>query len=234
MNKWPLLIASCSIFVGSMPAFANLISNGDFSQSPPSGGCVAGTTSVPGWIVTTGNVDIISGYTINPICQSPVGPAGTTYYLDLTGSFAEYGANDVGMIAQSFSTATGSRYSVSFYFGGNAGWEVTSYPNDGPIKSMNALINGNLVDTYSVNTMGVSWTDAQWVAEQFTFTATSALSTLSFASGNGISSPSDYGPYLADVQVNPAPPSVPEPMTLALLGTGLLAIPFFVKRRRGS
>lgn len=222
MGKLTSIIACCAVTIIAIPAHANLISNGDFSVNPPGSGCAAGVTSLPSWTVASGNVDIISD-----VCNNPVAPAGNTYYLDLTGSFAEYGVNDVGTIAQTFATNTGSRYNVSFYFGGNSEWQVTPYPNDSPIKSMNALINGNVAGTYSVNTTGVSSLDAQWQLENFSFLATSANTTLSFQSLNGVTQPSDYGPFLADVQVN----SVPEPTSIALFGIGILAIPFVAKRK---
>ncbi len=217
-------VSLCFIF--STPAFANLLANGDFSVSPPGNGCAAGVTSIPGWSVTSGNIDLLSASP--PNCPGAAAPDGTTYYVDLTGSFAEDGQSDVGTIAQSFSTVVGSSYHVSFYFGGNSQWQYTGYPNDGPVKSMAALLDGSLMNTYSVDTAGASYTNAQWQLEDFNFTALSPVTTLSFASLNGIGSPSDYGAFLADVQVD----SVPEPASLALFGTGILGLLVVSKRRR--
>ena len=217
--------ASLCLAIGT-PAFANILTNGDFSSSPPGNGCAAGVTSIPSWSVIHGNIDVLSASP--PNCPGAAAPSGSTYYVDLTGSFAEDGQNDVGTIAQSLSTAVGSEYNVSFYFGGNSQWQYTSYPNDGPVKSMEALVNNLVVNTYSVNTAGASYTNAQWQLENFDFTALSPVTTLSFSSLNGISSPSDYGAFLADVQVN----KVPEPATLALFGTGVFGLLLAVTRKK--
>ena len=93
---------------------------------------------------------------------------------------------------------------------------------------MEALVNNLVVNTYSVNTAGASYTNAQWQLENFDFTALSPVTTLSFSSLNGISSPSDYGAFLADVQVN----KVPEPATLALFGTGVFGLLLAVTRKK--
>lgn len=207
-------------------AFANLRVNGDFTQGAPASGCAAAVTSFPGWTVTSGNVDLDSA---TSGC-SGIAPIVGNYFVDLTGSFAPY-ENDVGTIMQAFTTTPGTEYSVSFNFGGNPQWQyISGYPNDGPIKAMDVLINGSVMGSYSVDTTGAALTDAQWTSETLDFMATGSTTDLSFASLNGISSPSDFGPLLDGVDVN----TVPEPGTLWLMGIGLIGLgSLSACRRRG-
>jgi len=103
------------------------------------------------------------------------------------------------------------------------------YPNDGAIKSMDVLLNGDVIGTYSVNTAGVPITDGQFTLENIDFTATGSTTMLSFESlnGVGVTSPSDFGPLLADVSLV----GVPEPGTLALMGVGLAGLGFVRLRK---
>lgn len=210
--EWATRLAAAISFCGiaalsvvPVAEAANLVVNGDFSVGAPASGCSAGITSLSGWAVTN-NVDIDSAVQPFPSCSGISPPVGT-YFLDLTGSGAEYGVDDVGTITQSISTTVGQVYDLSFYFGGNPQWQYTSsqYLNDGSVKSMNALVNGGIDGTYSVNTLGAAVTNGQFVLENIYFTATSNSTTIAFQSlnGVGITSPSDFGPLLADVSVSP-------------------------------
>ena len=180
-------------------AATNLVSNGNFGVGAPSSGCVAGTTSLTGWTVTSGNVDIDSAA---QGCSGITAAPGASYFVDLTGSHAENAINDVGAISQDINTVAGQKYSLSFYFGGNPQWQGSLYPNDSSLKAMDAFVNGSIAGVYSVNTAGVPLTDAQWTKEKIVFTATSTNTVISFDSLNGSSSnPSDFGPLLDDVSV---------------------------------
>jgi hypothetical protein len=195
-------------------AATNLIVNGDFSSGAPS--CAAGTQVLRGWSVTN-NIDIDSGATG---CGEWNLPAGLTHLVDLTGSFSD----NVGTISQSVATQNETQYELSFYFGGNGEWQYLGYVNDGAIKSMNVLLNGNLLQNFSVDTTGQTWGDGGWRLERLLFTATS-ITTLSFQSLNGIASPSVFGPLLTGVNLEAVPPSpVPLPPALGLLGLGAIAL----------
>lgn len=224
MKKFPSVLCATAL-LATPCAFANLLVNGDFSQGAPASGCAAGVTSFPGWTVTSGNVDLDSAA---PGC-SGIAPVVGKYFVDLTGSFAEYGRNDVGTIMQAFATTPGTEYSLSFNFGGNPQWQyISGYPNDGPIKAMNVLINGSVAGNYSVDTTGAGFSDAQWTPETLDFVATGSSTDLSFQSLNGINSRSDFGPLLDGVDVS----TVPEPGTLWLMGAGLGGLGLVASRKR--
>jgi len=207
---------------------ANLVINDNFATGSPASGCAPGITSLPGWTVTN-NVDIDSAVQPFPACSGISPPVGT-YFLDLTGSYAP-AEDDRGTVSQTIVTHVGATYDLSFYFGGNPQWQayLGVYPNDGAIKSMDVLLNGDVIGTYVVNTAGVPITDGQFTLENIDFTATGSTTMLSFESlnGVGVTSPSAFGPLLADVSVV----GVPEPGTLALIGVGLAGLGF-VRRRK--
>ena len=187
----------------------NLIVNGDFDQNAPASGCAAGTTTVYGWKILAGNVDIDSAA---PGC-SGVSPVIGGHFIDLTGSHAEDGENDVGVLYQEIPTKVGTVYQLTFYFGGNAGWQNLPYPNDGPLKAMQLYVNSVLIQTYTVNTSGTVpiGSNPQWVLGTYTFTATSTTTVISFHSLNGTGSvadpngmpaaASDFGPLLSGVSL---------------------------------
>ena len=136
----PSLLCAATLLAAPC-AFANLLMNGNFTQDAPASGCAAGVTSFPGWTVSSGNVDLDSAAS----GCSGIAPIVGNYFVDLTGSFAPY-ENDVGTVSQTFSTSPGTEYSIGFYFGGNPQWQyITGYPNDGPVKTMDVLINGSVV-----------------------------------------------------------------------------------------
>jgi hypothetical protein len=227
--RTPIFAAALGMFFVAHAAHANLLVNGNFAEDPPARGCAAGITSLPGWTVTN-NVDI--DVVINASCSPGEPPPGGGPYLDLTGSYAEDGTDDRGTVSQTVATHAGATYDLSFYFGGNSQWQCLGYPNDGAIKSMDVLLNDDVIGTYSVNTAGASCSDGRFKLENIDFTATTDETTLSFESlnGEGIDAPSDFGPLLADVNLE----QVPEPATFALLAMGLAAIGYTRRRNRCS
>jgi len=167
--------------------------NGTFV--PAKAGCQLATTSIPNWTIAN-NVDVVEAN-----CNVGIaGPNGSQYYIDLTGSNAEKGVNDVGAISQVISTIVGKTYTLSFYFGGNALWKLNNPgPNDGEYKAMEVSINNNVQGVFGVHTASVPYYNSQWQKETVTFTATTPFTSISFQSLNGSINPSDYGPLLADI-----------------------------------
>ncbi len=177
MNKTNnLAIATALLGVSLTVDSASALTNGSFES--PATGCQGATTSLPGWSVTTGNIDIVDS-----TCTGMAAADGA-YFLDLTGTV---GSGAGGTITQSIATTPGSQYTLNFYFGGNSQWQAqagnpfSEYQNDGPIKSMDVLIDGaQLGATYSINTTGNLWTNTGWVYETTTFKATGSSTTLAF------------------------------------------------------
>jgi len=202
MKETGLLTVALALTSFASAADANMLVNGSFEQ--PGTGCHGMTTTLPGWSVSKGNIDLVDA-----VCSEIV-PAAGAYLVDLLGT------GSAGTISQNFATTVGRTYSVGFSFGGNPQWQYLGYPNDSPVKSMNALIDGDIAATYSIDTTGQSYIDAGWTYRSFDFTATSAATTLAFASLNlsGV-----YGPLLDGVTVEQA--RIPEPASLALLAIGL-------------
>jgi choice-of-anchor C domain-containing protein len=198
-------VSGVAILVGDIsPALAekaethvNLVVNGSFES--PGSGCVAGATSLPGWTINSGNIDII-----NSACTGGLPAADGTYYLDLTGSHAENGVDDVGVISQYIATQVGQKYHLSFEFGGNPQAKEFSFPNDSELKALAVFLNGAIAGVYSVHTERASVTNPQWRRHEISFTATSASTQVMFQSLNGsASNPSDFGPLLDAVDVSP-------------------------------
>jgi choice-of-anchor C domain-containing protein len=210
-------IAYASVIAGIalVPACAqaNMISNGTFS-SPCSSGIgictyTAGdSTSIPGWTVSTGTVDLITTY-----WQTPPGGGNS---VDLNGN----GTGGLG-VSNTFATVAGDTYVLDFELSGNPDGGA----NDTGIKTVEVDIGGVIQDfTFDVFANGGnSHGDMKWAAESLTFTATGNLTSLSFTSlTDGF-----YGPVIGDIDVHP----VPEPTTLALLGAGLLGMGAMRRRR---
>jgi len=179
------------------PAVMNLVTNGNFSQGAPASGCAAGLTSVSGWTLSSGNVDWVQGN--HPGCGLWAVPDSAPWFLDLTGSYAEYGVNNVATLSQNLPTQAGQNYQLGFCFGANpAGQYLQSYPDDGSVKSLEVLINNVVVGTFSINVSGVSEFNAQWTPIRLLFTAPTNLTSLTFKS---LSKKSDFGPMITDVRV---------------------------------
>lgn len=189
--------------------------NGSFDQSAPNG-CASATTSLYGWTVESGNLDIDSA---TSWC-SGITPADGTHFIDLLGS------NLPATISQQVATQVGIQYVLSFWFGGNSQWQYFGYPNDSAIKSMRVSA-GSESDIFSVDTAGAGLYDAQWSLGSVIFTASSDLTTITFQSLN---SSGVFGPFLDGVTLDVY--SVPEPSTFALLSLGLAGLG--LSRRKGS
>ncbi|MEU1424593.1 choice-of-anchor C family protein [Kitasatospora sp. NPDC005751] len=132
--------------------------------------------SIGPWRVTGGSVDLIGA----GFWQAAEGDQS----VDLNGS-------SQGTVAQTFATTPGATYSVTYALAGN--------PEGGPaVKTGRALVDGQDFQDFSFDTTGKSRAAMGYVGRQFTFVATSASTTLAFASTTGSGA---YGPVVDDVQV---------------------------------
>lgn len=191
-------------------ATPSIIQNGNFAiTSCTSSFCTYGagnSTGIADWTVGSGSTD------------SPGGSVDlvTTYWQSppLGGNSVDLDGNAPGSISQSFATDVGTNYQVSFYLSGN--------PDGG--SNTKTLDSSGLQFIYLTGSNSHSAMD--YTLQTYDFTATSALTTLSFVSQDAPTSP--YGPVIGDVSVN----AVPEPLTLSIFGAGLVGMG--VMRRRSK
>jgi hypothetical protein len=209
-----LLVSALATTFASLSNASSLLVNGSFEDTYSTG---AGVTALPGWTVSSGNIDLGS--------FGPSTPDGLNA-IDLTGSYG----GGAGAIYQDFETVAGSSYSLSFYFGANPQWQYADYANDSPIKSMSVLLDGVELRLFSKDTTGWAIDYFGWEQIALTFTATNNSTRLTFQSLNGANG-TVFGPALDGVVVTDATVSeVPVPGTLGLLGIGLAALGF-VRRK---
>jgi hypothetical protein len=187
-------------------AATNLLTDGSFESAAVASGSYVIFTSasnpgVPGW---TAKNEI-------EVRNDDVGTAQNG------SKFVELDANSNSSMSQSFATVVGGTYDLSFYYSNRTD---TLAGTNGLSFSVGNL--SNVVTTLpGTNNSG----NNQWQLYDGTFTATSALTTLTFhALGNSDS----YGTSLDNVSVA----AVPEPGTYAMMFAGLASIGFFVRRRR--
>ncbi len=182
-------------------AHANLITNGGFEASSSS------TITPTGW-TNIGHSDGVITYAAfgTPAYE------GRNYY-DLGGYGNAYGPIGDG-IGQSFATIVGQTYTVTFGL---------SAENSFGTETLTAAA-GSASVSYVLAVDGTGVFKRAFTTETFDFTATSALTTLSFVHTAGAGGNND--PMIDGVSVELSTAAVPEPETYALMlgGLGLLAL----------
>ena len=208
------LLAGALLFASiSAPSnAATTLINGSFESGSPSPGLAhiaANDAVINGWKIGGAGVDYVSSY-----WQASDG----TRSLRLAGS-------GISSISQSFATEAGTFYAIIF--------DMSADPAGGiGLNQMLVSIDGaqDSLVTYDV-TSANSRNNMLWQTYAYTFTATGALSTLTFAS----IAPEAYGPALDNVVLldsDTVPSPIPEPMSWALMGAGFAVIGM-VRRRAG-
>ena len=195
--------------LASAPAEAGpILLNGSFEIGPPEFGAhdidiVAGSTEITGWTVTGGGVDLL---------ENPWDVLDGIRGIDLD-------LRSPGGIEQTFATAIGSSYLVSFWVSGN--------PEGGdPLKRLRAAAGGVSLD-YTFDSTGQAIDALIWQTVAFSFTASQSFSTLSFLSLSHAGSA--YGALIDNVQVT----AVPEPSALLLMAVGVGGVARLGRHRMG-
>ncbi|MDE1925467.1 MAG: choice-of-anchor C family protein [Patescibacteria group bacterium] len=183
-GKIPMLASAAlatAFFV--LPAFAFAdVSNGSFETGTSPGSFLTLTapngTDITNWTVDSGTIDYIGTYWT---------ASNGSRSLDLNGT-------STGSISQTFPTIVGAAYKVTFDLSGN--------PAGGPsLKDVLVSATGAASQhfTYDTAAAGNTLADMKWQPETYSFTATAANTTLTFAS----QITGSFGPALDNVAVTP-------------------------------
>jgi choice-of-anchor C domain-containing protein len=167
----------------------SLIVNGSFEEGPAVRTFLnlsAGDTTLRGWVVTGEGVDYVAG-------QYWVSSQGARA-VDLDGSARSRKTPPYvqGGIAQTFPTAAGTRYRVTFDLAGN--------PNQLPrVKPLRVSAAGETVD-FTFDSTGKTGLNMGWTPRSWAFTATGRSTTLEFRSLT-VSPQTGYGAAIDNVVV---------------------------------
>jgi len=201
-----LALAGCCGSVWGAP-----FQNGSFEGTNPCNtfDIPAGSTLIPGWTVSVGNIDWESA----PGCGWQ--PSNGSNSLDLVGQLA----GGVGGIRQTFDTIPGTAYRVSFDLAGNYG--------AGPVIKPLAVTIDGVTSNFTFDTTGRSQFNMGWTTHTINFVASSTSTTIDFVSDVSASGGSlNAGAALDNVQVLAAFPAAaaaaPVPLDWAQWAAALL------------
>lgn len=202
-----LLAVAPAALLGGTASAANLIANGDF-EAPQIASPYFATTSLSGWTVDAGNVDIV---------QKPSYTAYTgNQALDLVGTGVSTGA-----ISQAFATTIGQTYRLVFAYTNNTDTNA-NLSADVLVSGVASLLSGSL------SHQGGTTNTPNWTIFDKTFVADSTSTKLSFLD---TSNRGNQGLFLDSVSVSAA---VPEPATWALMILGVGVVGGALRRKKAG
>jgi choice-of-anchor C domain-containing protein len=204
---------------GMASALGPVITNPGFEDPvvPPGGpGYIFDTTTLTGWTVSAGNIDILA--------SSYWQPHSGNQSIDLYGCLA-------GTIYQAITTTAGQPYVLSYWVAGNAD---SAGIRTSTVK-VGSTVGGSDLATQneSFDTTGKTKTAMGWELRSLNFTAVSTTSYIQF---NDTSTSTCQGIALDDISVDIVPPTdvpeVPLNVLLPLSGAALGALSLWVVYRR--
>lgn len=222
MNKCSFLVLTALALFAlcSVSPAANLIQNGSFENSSfncGSGYCLGLVgNAVPDWYIPSGDGTYPWGLT-----NSNAYNAGPTPYGDQWFVLGEVGTSTDYTIRQTFAVPGAGTYNLSFAIASELGCCATvevsflSGSSTGPMQ-------------FTALSSGAYWQTATWSTQTMSFVATGSSVTIQFKD-LAVEFPGGFDLGLDNVVVTGS--GVPEPGSIALLGSGLLA-GFGVLRRK--
>jgi|GEM_PF-6419177 len=209
-----LFLASIIIVIAMITAANAQINNGGF-ESPSINSLDftvhAGDATLPSWNVTQGSVDVVNEVFLGTAFEG-------SQYIDLDGTSTR------GEVEQTFATASGQQYFLSFAYANN--FNVPSGAVSGTTASV--TVESGTINVLSPTTVSHTTSTASnldWLTFSMPFFASDTLSTVRFTSLSPLNSIA--GVLIDDVRVTP----VPEPATALLVFSGLLASTAFRRNR---
>jgi hypothetical protein len=213
--RWVILLATAFCLLGNS---TNLLVNGDFSQGDV--GFVtdytySATNCVPEGFITVGS---------NPFLCNPSAPSFGDHTTGSGLMLLANGALTPGVVAWQ-ETISVQPDQIYAFIGWDSNWANNSIPGEA-LSHLLLMINGSVLTAFSPNFTNGVWTQfsAQWDSGNASSAVIQIADTTAIALGD------DFA--LDDLSFGPGAIAVPEPNSLALIGTALAGLSLMRLRLR--